>query len=120
MNEQDEESIDEDDSDENDENNWRNDYPDEEEISESGSIDERHMRRAMENFDIENELSSDDEYDENGFVYSVDSEGINFEDDLDYCNVNRYGEAYARYRRRNLRALKEDEENYSDDSFHSD
>lgn len=117
---QDDESLAEDDSDENEENNWRNEYPDEEELSDGDSIGERHMRRAMENFDIEDELSSDDA-DENGFVYSIDSEGINFDDDLDYCNVNRYGEAYARYRRRCMKELKQQEDNNSDDdSFHSD
>lgn len=122
MNEKvDDESMNEDDSDENEEANWRNDYPDEDELSENGSIGERQMRRAIENFDIEDELSSDGEDGENGFVYSIDSDGINFEDDVDYCNVNRYGEAYARYRRRNLKELKNVSENESDDdSFHSD
>jgi hypothetical protein len=41
-----------------------------------------------------------DESDRNGFVYSIDAEAIGFEDDLDYCDVARYGEAYARYKRR--------------------
>lgn len=112
--------------DSNDENNWRNDYPDEEEMSDD-SIGERQMRQAMNNFEIGEDLSSDDE---NGFVYSVDSEAISFEDDLDYCDVNRYGEAYARYKKRVLRDLEEeksDEDSDSDDdepscenSFHSD
>lgn len=61
--------------------------------------------------DGERELSSeddnfgDDDDDEktNGFVYSIDSEAIGFEDDLDYCDVNRYGEAYARYKKRYLK-----------------
>jgi hypothetical protein len=121
------ESDDQNDSeDSNDENNWRNDYPDEEEMSDD-SIGERQMRQAMNNIEIGEDLSSDD--DENGFVYSVDSEAINFEDDLDYCDVNRYGEAYARYKKRALRDLAEDtsddnsdeEEDVScENSFHSD
>lgn len=36
----------------------------------------------------------------NGFVYSIDPEGVGFEDELDDCVVNRYGEAYARYKAR--------------------
>lgn len=123
------------DEDSNDENNWRNDYPDEDEFDES--VDEDDMRRAMEDFDLDGnrELSSDDsnfgeaeEEKSNGFVYSIDSEAIGFEDDLDYCDVNRYGEAYARYKKRILKNahrdylpesyFKDDEdddkENYSD------
>lgn len=125
--------VDVEDEDSNDENNWRNDYPDEEvEISDNESVGERQMRLAMNNFEIGNELSSDEE-ENNGFVYSVDSEGITFEDDLDYCDVNRYGEAYARYKKRVLRELKEsDDDTYEgdddesiesakdEDSFHSD
>lgn len=66
--------------------------------------------------DGDRELSSDDEiYDDDarghsdGFVYSIDSEAIGFEDDLDYCDVNRYGEAYARYKQR---ILKKADNNY--------
>lgn len=105
------------DDDSNDENNWKNDYPDD------MSDDEREMRRAMQDCKVGEDLSSDDE---NGFVYSIDSEAIGFEDDADYCNVNRYGEAYARYRKRILKDLNDqsDEESNSecsqDDSFHSD
>lgn len=118
------------DEDSNEENNWRNDYPDEDEMSGNESIGEREMRKAINNFDLGNELSSDDE-NQNGFVYSIDSEAISFEDDLDYCDVNRYGEAYARYKKRVLRELAEDEVVSSDsnddedhhsgeESFHSD
>lgn len=119
----------EEDEDSNDENNWRNDYPEDEEMSDNESVGERDMIRAMNNCDIGQELSSDEE-DHNGFVYSVDSEAISFEDDLDYCDVNRYGEAYARYKKRVVRELK-DEDSASDsdddqetlsrsDSYHSD
>lgn len=112
--------VDVEDEDSNDENNWRNDYPDEEvEISDNESVGERQMRLAMNNFEIGNELSSDEE-ENNGFVYSVDSEGITFEDDLDYCDVNRYGEAYARYKKRVLRELKEsDDDTYEGDDDES-
>lgn len=120
----DKDADEEEDEDSNDENNWRNEYPDDD----NESIGERQMRRAMESFAIENELSSDD--DSNGFAYSVDAEGITFEDDLDFYDVNHYGEAYAKYKKRCLRELKETEESQDDDddeeeeensaSFHSD
>lgn len=123
----------EDDEDSNDENNWRNEYPDEDPMSDNESIGERDMLAAMNNCEIGNDLSSEEE-DQNGFVYSIDSEAINFEDDLDYCDVNRYGEAYARYKKRVLRELEdgtvdsgdddddEDEQinDSGEDSFHSD
>ena len=108
----DSESDDHEDEDSNDENNWRNDYPDEDEMSDN-SIGEREMRRAMNDIEIGNELSSDD--DQNVFVHSIDSEAISFEDDLDYCDVNRYGEAYARYKKRALRDLKEESDDGTDD-----
>ncbi|XP_063699273.1 probable RNA polymerase II nuclear localization protein SLC7A6OS [Culicoides brevitarsis] len=105
--------------DSNDENNWRNDYPDEDDMAgydDDSSIGENDMRRAMDEFDIDDdrELSSDedlygDEDAHDGFVYSIDSDAIGFEDDLDYCDVNRYGEAYARYKRR---ILKNSDNNY--------
>lgn len=120
------------DEDSNDENNWRNDYPDEDDMSGNESIGERQMRQAMNNVEIGNDLSSDEE-NQNGFVYSVDSEAIGFEDDMDYCDVNRYGEAYAKYKKRVLRELESGSENSDSDededernirsgseSFHSD
>lgn len=107
---EDEKAVEDEDS--NDEGNWRNDYPDEDEMD---SISERDMRRAMKDFDIDNELSSDDS-DHNGFVYSVDAEAFSFEDDLDYCDVNRYGEAYARYKKRVIRELEGGESDDSNDS----
>lgn len=123
---EDDEAIEDEDS--NDENNWKNDYP-EDDMSDNESIGERQMIRAMNTFGLGNDLSSDEE-DHNGFVYSVDSEAISFEDDLDYCDVNRYGEAYARYKKRVLRELEDKSGDESDDheqssqddshSFHSD
>lgn len=134
MNSESEDEIDVEDEDSNDEANWRNDYPDEDQMSGNESIGERDMMRAMNNFDIGVDLSSDEE-DQNGFVYSVDSEAIGFEDDLDYCDVNRYGEAYAKYKKRAIRELEGDDESSDsnsdddnennqkksgEDSFHSD
>lgn len=105
-----------DDEDSNDENNWRNDYPDEDEFDDDNeSINERQMRRAMETFGVDNELSSDDDDyygKEDDFVHSVDIDSYN--DD-----VNRYGKAYAKYKQR---LMKENYENGDDDSdsYHSD
>lgn len=115
-NDSDPDEMDNDDEDSNDENNWRNDYPDEGEISDNDSIGEREMRHAMENCDLENDLSSSDDNNHDGFIYSIDSQGFSFEDDVDYCDVNRYGEAYARYKKRVTRELEEgSDENSSDD-----
>lgn len=81
------------------------------------SVGERQMRRAMGDMNFGNELSSD-EGEENGFVYSIDAEGFNFEDDLDYGDVDRHGEAYARYRRRVVKEMAEyyDAENDGDEN----
>ncbi|XP_055386348.1 probable RNA polymerase II nuclear localization protein SLC7A6OS [Condylostylus longicornis] len=100
------ENSDSDDS--NCEDYYKNDYPDSEHDSLGSSIDEENMRKAVARCNINDEysLSSDDEECKNGFVYSIDSEGIGFEDDLDYCDVNRYGEAYARYKARILKKNK--------------
>lgn len=121
VNSESEDEIDVDDEDSNDEDNFRNDYPDEGQISGDESIGERQMRQAMNNVEIGNDLSSEEE--NNEFVYSVDSQSFGFEDDLDYSDVNRYGPAYAKYKKRVLRELNEsseDEDCYDDDSFHSD
>lgn len=82
-------SDDDDDSeDSNAENNWRNDYPD----SEPSSIDEEDMIKAVENINIEDDLSSD-----------VDEEKIYDEPpDLFNEDVKRYGAAYAKYKARVL------------------
>lgn len=91
-----EEEEDVEDEDSNDENNWRNDYPEDEELSDNESIGERQMRRAMNNFKIENELSSD--YEEDNVGYTPESYTFDYEDDAD-----RYGEAYADFKKRVLR-----------------
>lgn len=108
---EDEKAVEDEDS--NDEGNYRNDYPDEDDSDHS--IGEREMRRAMKSFDIDHDLSSD-ESDYNGFVYSVDADAFSFEDDLDYCDVDRYGEAYARYKKRVVRELEGGESDDSDES----
>lgn len=85
----------EDDSeDSNAESNWKNDYPDE---SDMESINEEDMIEAMNRCDLD-DLSSDDG--EEGFVYSVDSESVAFEEDIDESDVQRYGERYARFKAR--------------------
>lgn len=106
-----------DDDDSNDENNWRNDYPDEDEMSDEESVGERQMRRAMVNLDFGNDLSSDEQDEENGFVYSIDAEGFNFEDDLEYGDTNRHGEAYARYRRRVVKEMADYNGGDENDSY---
>ncbi|CAH0726310.1 unnamed protein product, partial [Brenthis ino] len=82
-------SDDENDSeDSNAENNWRNDYPD----SEPSSIDEELMIKAVENCNLDDDLSSDagEEkiYDEPPDLFNED--------------VKRYGAAYAKYKARVL------------------
>lgn len=109
----------EDSEDSNVENYFKNDYPDTEE--DNSSIGETDMRHAINNMDLDGELdlSSDEEENyRNGFIYSVDSEAIGFEDDIDYCDVNRYGEAYARYKAKIFK--KQNKENYEYDSDQDD
>lgn len=149
-------SINSDDS--NDENNYRNDYPSTEEDEkdyDDESVNEDDMRKAFKTMDIgilnerklqffmdklilfifidkEGDLSTDDDDEtayKNGFVYSIDSQAIGFEDDIDYCDVNRYGEAYARYKARVVSKKDDESENeldyedpqsgLSDDEYHS-
>lgn len=70
--------------------------------------------------DDDDDLLSSDSDDEtvyrNGFIYSIDAEAIGFEDDIDYCDVNRYGEAYARYKARVIKKTIECDDNvYEED-----
>lgn len=67
--------------------------------------------------DEDNVYGSDEDNKHDGFVYSIDSEAIGFEDDLDYCDVNRYGEAYARYKKR---ILKNSDNNYLPKNYDDD
>lgn len=107
------------DEDSNDENNWRNDYPDEDD--DHGSVGEHQIRNAVANFDLENDLSSDEEsgVNNNGFVNTVDAQTIGFEDDLDYSNSNRHGESYSRYRKRIEKEMNEESDSNSDDDSDS-
>jgi len=69
----------------------------------------------------EDSLSSDEDENHNGFAYSVDSDAIGFEDDVDYCEVNRYVEDYACFKPRlnlifNRRKIKSDDEDNDNDT----
>ncbi|KAJ6649265.1 putative RNA polymerase II nuclear localization protein SLC7A6OS [Pseudolycoriella hygida] len=67
--------------DSNSESNWRNDYPDEDDYEDGGeSIDEDDMVRAVNNLEFDDESSDEDS------LYSED--------------VNRYGSAYAKYKKK--------------------
>lgn len=102
--------------DSNAENDWRNDYPDEE--SDNESIDEDDMLIAIKKLSLKGEgLSSDDDDDcQAGFMYSVDSEAVGFEEDPDVSDHSRYGELYARFKRGQKRA----EETYNKDLYHDE
>ncbi|KAG4073004.1 hypothetical protein HA402_009423 [Bradysia odoriphaga] len=72
--------------DSNSESHWRNEYPDEDdEGDDNESIGEREMMRAVNNLDIDDDLSDDD---------SIGSASAD--------DVNRYGTAYAKYKNRIL------------------
>ncbi|CAH1098518.1 unnamed protein product [Psylliodes chrysocephalus] len=81
----------EDSEDSNAECNWRNDYPDEDDME---SINEDDMVKAMKNVELE-DLSSDSE--EEKFVYSVDSDG-EYQDALDDNDVSKFGKKYAAFK----------------------
>lgn len=88
----DEDSMNDDDEDSNDENYWRNDYPDEEDFSDDESINERDMRRAIGNLDVEDDLSSDEDF-------------VTFDDDVDNDGEFDIANRYAKYKRRVLSEL---------------
>lgn len=79
------------------------------------------MRRAMQNFEIDNDLSSSDEDEfhetsNEGFVYSINAEDNDFFDDYDYTDVDNYGGTnYAKYHKRMMKDLQSDSDNTSDD-----
>ncbi|XP_023941011.1 probable RNA polymerase II nuclear localization protein SLC7A6OS [Bicyclus anynana] len=81
-------SSEEDSEDSNAENDWRNEYPD----SDPSSIDEEDMVRAVQNCNLEDDLSSDAGEDK---IYDEPA-------DLYHEDVKRYGEAYAKYKARVL------------------
>lgn len=55
------------------------------------------MVEAMKNVDLEDDLLSSDEGDE-AFVYGIDSEGAAFDENIDECDVHRYGKMYAKFK----------------------
>ncbi|XP_014286415.1 probable RNA polymerase II nuclear localization protein SLC7A6OS [Halyomorpha halys] len=81
---EDDDGVMDDEDDSNDENNWRNDYPDEESDDSKSSIDEHHLRLAMQMKNInldgeyESDLSSDRE--DEALIFSEDHRG-----DYYYC-----------------------------------
>lgn len=88
--------------DSNAENDWRNEYPDEDDML---SVTEDDMVEAMKNVDLEDDLLSSE--DEEGFSYSIDSEAAGFEEDIDETDVHRYGERYARFKARIKKSISD-------------
>lgn len=110
-------ASDHDSDDSNDENNWRNDYPDEDDDEEEdeNTIDEDDIRKAVDCLSLNGgDLSSDDG--EEGFSYSIDSEAVGCEEDLDHNDGRRYGELYARFKAKQ----KKEEEKYNKDLYHDE
>lgn len=111
-------ASDHDSDDSNDENNWRNDYPDEDDDDEEedeNTIDEDDIRKAVDCLSLnDGDLSSDDG--EEGFSYSIDSEAVGCEEDLDHSDGRRYGELYARFKAKQ----KKEEEKYNKDLYHDE
>jgi len=75
----------------------------------------------MQNFEIDNDLSSSDEDEfheanNDGFVYSINTEDNDFDDDYDYAVADNYGgTSYAKYHKRMLKDLQSDSEKSSDE-----
>lgn len=101
---QDETYESDDSEDSNAENNWRNDYPDEDDMQ---SITEEDIIQAMKNVDLDEDLLSSDDGEE-GFIYSVDSEAAGFEEDIDETDVHRYGERYAKFKAKHKNLVQSD------------
>lgn len=115
------EEEEEDSEDSNEENYFRNDYPDEEDDLESVNL--REMCRAIESVSLNSYSDGDSSDDElqrngNGFIFSVDSFDDSFVDDVDSQDVDRYGTAYAKYKKRILRDLKTSDSGDSDFDQH--
>lgn len=82
-------------------------------------MDEHAIRRAMQTFGLDNELSSDEEEDvynesKEGFVYSIDAEEYGFDDDYDYANADAPGKSYEKYKKRIMKDLQDDSESSTD------
>lgn len=104
--------------DSNDENNYRNDYPD----TDEGSIGDEDMQKAVAKLCLNDDGNSDSDSDgENeyyltgsdpqnkpdSYVHSIDPNDPTFEGDIDFQDVaDRYGDAYAQYKRRVLKAFE--------------
>ncbi|XP_066254979.1 probable RNA polymerase II nuclear localization protein SLC7A6OS [Euwallacea similis] len=82
--------------DSNAEGNWRNSYPDEEDLE---SVNEDDMVEAVKRLDLEEDLLSSD-FGEEDLVYSTEEEDFQ---DLDYDREDelRYGNLYAKFKAKN-------------------
>ncbi|XP_077291014.1 female sterile (2) ltoPP43 [Arctopsyche grandis] len=88
------------DEDSNEENNWRNEYPD----TEDDSVDEDDIIRAVQNMDLENDLSSEDDEEAIYGYAKNDTDAIKINKD----DVERYGLAYAKYKSKILNRNNEE------------
>lgn len=99
--------------DSNDENNWRNDYPDEDEDEyndDRQSIDEYDMREAVEDLELGEDLSSDDDDADvayrprtggiRGLRFSTIGDDVVSDHWVSAKDVKLFGMAYARYKAR--------------------
>ncbi|KAH8377638.1 hypothetical protein KR093_006355 [Drosophila rubida] len=94
--------------DSNQENYYTNDYPDDDEQGASDDELRRKMDKLMfDDDDDDDEYVSSEDEDYNTFqdpyVHTIDTEADAFVDDVDFCNVDRQGSAYERFKRRILR-----------------
>lgn len=80
--------------DSNAENNWRNDYPDEDDML---SVNEDDMVDAIKNVVLEDDLLSSDEGEE-AFVCGIDIEEASLGEDINETDVHRYGQMYAKFK----------------------
>ncbi|KAH8263190.1 hypothetical protein KR044_005762, partial [Drosophila immigrans] len=110
--------------DSNQENYYTNEYPDDEE----GASDDE-LRRKMDKLmfddddeDDECDSSEDDDYNtfQDPYVHTIDTEADAFVDDVDFCNVDRQGSAYERFKRRILREAEGLDSNSDDDDDDED
>jgi len=62
--------------------------------------------------------SDDDDYNtfQDPYVHTIDTEADTFVDDVDFCNVDRQGSAYERYKRRILREAEGLDSNSDDEN----
>lgn len=110
--------------DSNQENYYRNDYPDSDE-SESG----RAMRQAVQSMRLQDDESSEEEdYYEaavqhtkpDEYVHTIEVDEPNFMGDVDFEETaNRYGIAYAKYKKKILKAFENAKEVPTDDEEES-